>query len=103
MRAGAQPINGEAGAASVPAGSWPWKVCLFLLTATALIYLDRQALSVVTPLLRAELRLDNAQLGSLLAAFFWTYALMHIFVGWILDRFNIRITYGLFVGLCRGT
>lgn len=79
--------------------AWPWKVCVFLLTATALSYLDRQALSVVATVVQKELALDNAQLGLLLSAFFYTYALMHIFVGWILDRYNIRLTYGLFVGL----
>ncbi|MEX2260455.1 MAG: MFS transporter [Bryobacteraceae bacterium] len=79
--------------------SWPWKVCIFLLAATLLSYLDRQALSVVAPVVSKELNLDNAQLGLLLSAFFYTYSLMHIFAGWILDRFNIRITYGLFVAL----
>jgi len=79
--------------------AWPWHVCIFLLAATLLSYLDRQALSVVAPRVAQELSLDNAQLGFLLSAFFWTYALMHIVVGWILDRFNIRVTYALFVGL----
>jgi len=64
-----------------------------------LSYLDRQALSVVAPAVRREMQLDNAQLGLLLSAFFWSYALMHIFVGFILDRFNIRFTYGIFVAL----
>lgn len=78
---------------------WAWRVCLFLLTATLLSYLDRQALSVVAPRVSSELNLDNAQLGLLLSAFFWTYALMHILIGYILDRFDIRATYALFVGL----
>jgi MFS family permease len=81
------------------AHGWAWRVCLFLLTATLLSYLDRQALSVVAPTVSAELKLDNAQLGLLLSAFFWTYALMHIFIGYILDRFDTRSTYALFVGL----
>lgn len=91
----------SASTAATPAipGAWPWKVCVFLLTATALSYLDRQALSVVAPVVRAELGLDNAQLGLLLSAFFYSYAVMHLFVGYILDRFNIRFTYGLFVAL----
>jgi ACS family hexuronate transporter-like MFS transporter len=72
---------------------------VFLLLATALSYLDRQALSVVAPRVRGELDLDNAQLGLLLSAFFYSYALMHLFVGWILDRYNIRVTYALFVAL----
>lgn len=91
------PTSAAGGA--LAAGSWPWKVCVFLLTATLLSYLDRQALSVVAPRVASDLSLDNAQLGFLLSAFFWTYALMHIFVGWILDRFNIRVTYALFVAL----
>jgi ACS family hexuronate transporter-like MFS transporter len=75
----------------------PWLVCAVLLMATALSYLDRQALSVVAPLVREELKLDNAQLGLLLSAFFYSYAAMHLFVGAILDRFNIRYVYGAFV------
>lgn len=85
-------------AADKAASNWPWKVCGFLLFATALSYLDRQALSVAAPLVTKELGLDNRQLGLLLSAFFYTYAVMHLFVGYFLDRYNIRIVYGLFVG-----
>lgn len=82
---------------------WQWKLCGFLLMATALSYLDRQALSVVAPVVAGELNLDNEQLGRLLSAFFYAYAAMHIVVGWILDRYNIRVTYGLFVALWSGS
>ena len=80
------------------AAAWPWKVCGFLFLATALSYLDRQALSVAAPLVSRELGLDNRQLGLLLSAFFYTYALMHLCVGYFLDRYNIRLVYGFFVG-----
>lgn len=94
------PARDPAGAkASWPSRYWPWKVVAFLLTATLLSYLDRQALSVVAPRVAAELDLDNARLGLLLSAFFWSYALMHLVVGWPLDRFNLRVVYPLFVGL----
>jgi ACS family hexuronate transporter-like MFS transporter len=76
---------------------WPWKVCVFLLFATGLSYLDRQALSIAAPLIRGELKLDNAQLGILLSAFLYSYSFMHLVVGWILDHFPLRITYALFV------
>ncbi len=80
---------------------WPWQVCAFLLLAVALSYLDRQALSVVAPIIRRqdELDLDNAQLGLLLSAFFWSFALMHLVTGWLFDRFNTRVIYALFVAL----
>ncbi len=79
--------------------AWPWKVCVFLLFATMLSYLDRQALSVVAPTVKAELGLDNEKLGRLLSAFFAAYAVMHLVVGPILDRGSPRFVYGAFVGL----
>lgn len=95
----APPAPAPSGRPRVELTPWQWKLCGFLLMATALSYLDRQALSVVAPVVAGELKLDNEQLGRLLSAFFYTYAAMHIAVGWILDRYNIRITYGLFVAL----
>ena len=78
---------------------WPWKVAIFLLGATCLSYFDRQAFNVVAPTVREELQLDNAQLGLLMSAFFYAYGAMHLFVGFFLDRFNIRFVYAIFVGL----
>lgn len=89
----------DAGRRRIEMTPWQWKLCGFLLMATALSYLDRQALSVVAPVVAGELQLDNEQLGRLLSAFFYSYAAMHIAVGWILDRYNIRVTYALFVAL----
>ena len=66
--------------------TWRWKVCAFLLAATALSYLDRQALSIAAPVVRREMNLDNAQLGLLLSAFFWSYSLGNLVVGYLLDR-----------------
>jgi MFS transporter, ACS family, hexuronate transporter len=87
----------EPAAASL--GAWRWRVCIFLLFATALSYLDRQALSVAAPLVSQDLGLDNRSLGVLLGAFFYTYAGMHLFIGYFLDRWNIRYVYGAFVAL----
>lgn len=93
--AASSPLDHEA----AESGWWKWKVCAFLMSATALSYLDRQSLSTVAPLVRQEFGLNNAELGFLLAAFFWAYSLMHIGVAWFLDRLNIRFTYGAFVAL----
>lgn len=78
---------------------WPWLVCVLLLFATLISYLDRQSFSVVGPVVRDDLRIDNEKLGMVLSAFYLSYGLMHLFVGWFLDRFNIRITYAIFVAL----
>lgn len=78
---------------------WPWKVSLFLLFATMISYLDRQAFSFAGPILQEELHIDNGELGMLFSAFFLAYGIMHFFIGWFLDRFNIRIVYAVFVSL----
>ena len=52
---------------------------LFLLSLSVLInYIDRSNLSIAAPLLQSELGISNTQLGTLLSAFFWIYALMQI-------------------------
>ncbi len=78
---------------------WPWMVCVLLLFATLISYLDRQSFSIIGPQVGRELHIDNEQLGVLFSAFYLAYGLMHLFVGWFLDRFNIRVTYAAFVAL----
>lgn len=64
---------------------------LFLLTISVLInYIDRSNLSIAAPLLKDELRISASQLGTLLSAFFWTYALMQAPAGWLVDRFDVK-------------
>ena len=46
-----------------------------------------------------EFRLSDEQYGELVAAFRWTYALMHIPAGFLADRVGLRLTYALAVGL----
>jgi len=64
---------------------------LFLLTISVLInYIDRSNLSIAAPLLKDELGISASQLGTLLSAFFWTYALMQTPAGWLVDRFDVK-------------
>lgn len=61
-----------------------------LLIASIFInYIDRANLSVAAPVLAQELSLSPVQIGSLLAAFFWSYSLFQLFgiSGWLADRF----------------
>jgi len=62
-------------------------------------YIDRANLSVAAPLLKDELGLSHSQLGILLAAFFWTYAVMQLLAGWLVDRFEVKwvLAIGFFV------
>jgi MFS transporter, ACS family, D-galactonate transporter len=73
---------------------------LLLLTVSVLInYIDRSNLSIAAPLLKDELHISNTQLGALLAAFFWTYGLMQIPAGWLVDRFDVKWVFaaGFFI------
>ena len=73
---------------------------LFLLSLSVLInYIDRSNLSIAAPLIKGELGLSDSQLGTLLSAFFWTYALMQIPAGWLVDRFDVKWVFaaGFFV------
>ena len=69
---------------------------LFLLGLSVLInYIDRSNLSIAAPLIKDELNISGAQLGTLLAGFFYTYALLQIPAGWLVDRFEVKWVFGL--------
>ncbi len=60
---------------------------MWLLAAILFInYVDRGLLPAAASLIQTELALRPARLGMLLSAFFWTYALVQIPVGWIAER-----------------
>lgn len=71
--------------------SWRWWVLGTLFLATFLNYLDRQTLSVAADPISEEFGLSNIERGDLLAAFVFSYAFAHLFIGFLLDRVkNIR-------------
>jgi MFS transporter, ACS family, D-galactonate transporter len=70
-----------------------WAIVGLLFTASLLNYLDRATISMALPLISRDLHLAPASKGLLLSAFFWSYALMQIPIGWCADRFNLRWLY----------
>ena len=69
---------------------------LFLLGLSVLInYIDRSNLSIAAPLIKDELGISASQLGTLLSAFFYTYALLQIPAGWLVDRFDVKWVFAL--------
>lgn len=67
-----------------------WKLFVLLLVLVTVNYVDRGSISVALPLIQKEFRLTPELVGVLLSAFFWTYALMQVPVGWLIDRFGPR-------------
>jgi ACS family glucarate transporter-like MFS transporter len=56
-----------------------------------LLYLDRFCISFVEMYIQEDLGLTNTQVGWMLSAFFWTYALGQVPSGWLTDRFGSRL------------
>jgi hypothetical protein len=66
-------------------------VVLLLVISVVINYVDRSNLSLAVPLIQRQFALLPLQIGSLLSAFFWTYALLQIsgVAGWLSDRFPV--------------
>jgi MFS family permease len=62
---------------------------LLLGVAIFLNYVDRGALPIAAPLLKGELKLSNEAYGVAVSAFFWIYAPVQLFAGWLCDRFSV--------------
>ena len=63
-------------------------IVLLLAAVLFINYVDRGTLAIAAPLIRTDLHIDDAQMGALLSAFFWTYVSMQIPVGWLAERFG---------------
>ena len=70
-----------------------WLITGLLFLAGLINYFDRTIVSVALPVIAADLHIGPARMGVLLSAFFWSYALMQVPIGWLADRFNVRWLY----------
>lgn len=71
-----------------------WTIVGLLFASGFINYLDRAITSVALPIIALELNLGPAAKGLLLSAFFWSYAVMQLPMGWYSDRYNLRWLYG---------
>lgn len=71
-----------------------WTIISLLFAASLINYLDRATLALAIPVISQEFALGPAMKGLLLSAFFWSYAVMQVPVGWCADRLNLRWLYG---------
>jgi len=70
-----------------------WTIVGLLFASGFINYLDRAIVSVALPVIALELHLGPAAKGVLLSAFFWSYAVMQLPMGWYSDRYNLRWLY----------
>ncbi len=69
-----------------------WLIIWLCFLGNAISYIDRANLAIAVPYIRAELGIDAATMGLVLSAFFWTYAVMQLPAGWVIDKLGVRIS-----------
>lgn len=70
-----------------------WFIVALLFMASLINYLDRATIFVALPRLAQDLVLSPVTKCVLLSAFFWSYALMQVPIGWYVDRLNLHWLY----------
>jgi ACS family hexuronate transporter-like MFS transporter len=67
----------------------------FAFAATVINYLDRQALSVVAPVMREEFHMSNEDYGYVLSAFMLAYTISNGLSGPLVDRLGTKLGYAV--------
>jgi sugar phosphate permease len=67
-----------------------WAIVIVILIGAVVNYLDRSNLSVANPLISKEFGLSPLQMGVLLSAFLWPYALANLPAGWLVDKIGSK-------------
>jgi MFS family permease len=76
---------------------------VFLLgSAVFLNYVDRGAIGIAAPRMKDELGLSAEAYGLAFSAFFWIYAPVQFFAGWLCDRFSVYKLMALGIMLWAG-
>jgi ACS family D-galactonate transporter-like MFS transporter len=67
-----------------------WRIFGIVFVLVVINLIDRVTLSIAMPTIAKEFSLEPAMQGLILSAFFWSYALLQIPGGWMIDRFGPR-------------
>ena len=77
---------------------------VFLLGAAVFLnYVDRGAMAIAAPKMKPELGLSDEAYGVAFSAFFWIYAPVQFFAGWLCDRFSVYRLMALGILLWAGS
>jgi len=72
-----------------------WWIAGLVFLSTVINYIDRQTLSVLAPQLTKELSISNSEYGLISQAFLIPYTLMYIGSGLLIDRYGVKLVYGV--------
>ncbi|HEY4805270.1 MAG TPA: MFS transporter [Paraburkholderia sp.] len=74
-----------------------WWVAGLMWAAIAINYIDRTVLSAAAPRIQSEFHLSAIQMGVVMSAFFWSYALLQLPAGMLADRLGQKKVLGFAV------
>jgi MFS transporter, ACS family, D-galactonate transporter len=74
-----------------------WSIVVLLCLGMVIAYVDRTALSVAiaVPEFREYFALTDSQRGLMNSVFFWSYALLQVPAGWLVDRAGVKYPYAV--------
>ena len=67
-----------------------WSIVFLIAVGVVVNYFDRINMSIAMPLMQKEFHLTPGQVGIFLSAFAWSYALLQLPVGPILDKIGVK-------------
>ncbi|HEY1171211.1 MAG TPA: MFS transporter [Verrucomicrobiae bacterium] len=70
-------------------------ILALLVLAVGINYIDRSALPISASDISKEFKLDKIEMGHLMSAFFWSYALCQLGAGWLVDRYDVKWVYAI--------
>jgi sugar phosphate permease len=73
-----------------PVGRARWAIAVLLFFGVLINYFDRTNISVTTEPLKAEFGLTSGEMGIVLSSFLWSYTLMQLPVGLLLDKIGVK-------------
>ena len=73
--------------------TWRWYICVLLLLATVVNYMDRLTVNTLATEIQAEFLLNNKQYGYLELGFGLAFAAGSLLFGWLVDRIGVYWLY----------
>ena len=70
-----------------------WAICFLLFLATSIVYLDRQVLALTAAKIIAEFYLTNERFGQIVGAFRYSYGVVQLFGGFLVDGYGPKIVF----------
>src|SRR5260370_4533556 len=71
-------------------GNLRWAIAILLGVGIIINYLDRVNISVATKPLEQDFHIGSFEMGIILSSFLWSYAILQIPVGILLDRVGVK-------------